>query len=76
MERAFSPIFSCGFFPGALPQAGIERAFGPVLLQMNHPFREENLGRPRPLVGDFLQRQRRAFIPAWGNAPGIEAKTP
>jgi hypothetical protein len=28
MERAFSPFACCDSFPGALPQAGIERAFG------------------------------------------------
>jgi hypothetical protein len=30
MERAFSPLFYCVYhFPGALPHAGMERAFGP-----------------------------------------------
>jgi hypothetical protein len=28
LERAFSPFACCDSFPGALPQAGIDRTFG------------------------------------------------
>jgi len=33
--RAFSPWFYAATSPGALPQAGIERAFGPLAWETN-----------------------------------------
>ena len=77
IERWSGPsalFFPCGLFPGALPQAGIERAFGPVLLQINHPFREEDPGSLRPLVGDFPSAPSARLYPSLGQRQASKLK--
>ena len=67
MERAYSP---CSYFvlnvPGALPRAGMDRAFGA-------PVRPSRRKSP---VGALPRGPEARFIPAWRNAPGTGAATP
>ena len=72
MDRAFSPQGFVRFVPGALPQAGMNRAFGPPGTRYrSRPkvgTRAPKAGTRVPMVATKAPKAR--TITAWGNAPG------
>jgi len=81
MGRAFSPQEHYRFQPGALPQADMDRASGPLEIgqTVNPQLKERTKAPMDPIVSSHVEVRTKApkarTITAWGSAPGtVDAK--